>query len=172
MTRSTEDRRSPRNRLKVRDHPAAHAGGRGIMCAPRPVCVGAFVISGPATRDIPTTRRHAWPRLTKPPRLPTSPSSSRRDGHPRHRVPRADGGQPRELRRRSETPPPTPSPRTPWSSVPQRRPASRVSTSCSSARPRSRSSRARPSTPPRRSRPSPRTTRRWSSRAATWTAAR
>ena len=30
---------------------------------------------------------------------------------------------------------------------------------------------ARPSTPPRRSRPSPRTTRRWSSRAAIWTAA-
>ena len=46
------------------------------------------------------------------------------------------------------------------------------STSCSPVRPRSRSSRARRSTPPRRSRSSPRTTRRWSSRAATWTAAR
>ena len=71
---------------------------------------------------------------------------------------------------RSVMPLPTPSPRTRWSSVPRRRRASRVLTTCSSDRPRSRSSRANRSTPPRRSRRSPRTTRRWSSRAATWTA--
>lgn len=38
------------------------------------------------------------------------------------------------------------------------------------APPRSRSSPVSRSTPPRPSRPSPRSTRRWSSRAATWTA--
>src|SRR5581483_2138661 len=53
--RSTEDRRSPSNRLKVREFPAAHAGGRGrpssaradALHAPTASCVGAFVISGP-----------------------------------------------------------------------------------------------------------------------------
>ena len=49
---------------------------------PRPLCAGAFVVSGHPRRrlgDNPnqSTRRHAWPRLTRPPRLPTSPSSSR-----------------------------------------------------------------------------------------------
>lgn len=52
------------------------------------------------------------------------------------------------------------------------RPVSKASTSCSRAPPRSRSSRASRSTRPRPSRPSPRNTRRWSSRAATWTVTR
>ena len=47
------------------------------------ICVGAFVVSGPSLISrsglrSPTTRRHAWPRLTRPPRSPTSPSSSPR----------------------------------------------------------------------------------------------
>src|SRR5699024_296134 len=49
----TEDRRPPSNRLKVREFPAAHAGGRGIrrraptvLDAPTASCVGAFVVPG------------------------------------------------------------------------------------------------------------------------------
>ena len=48
--RSTEDRRSPSNRSKVREYPATHAGGRGKtvaqrrhLHAPTASCVGAFV---------------------------------------------------------------------------------------------------------------------------------
>ena len=57
--RSTEDRRSPSNRSKVREFPATHAGGRGRpslatrrrhLHAPTASCVGAFVIPGPRTQ--------------------------------------------------------------------------------------------------------------------------
>ncbi len=59
-----------------------------------------------------------------------------------------------------------------WSSARLRRLGSRGSTSSSPARRPSRSLPGNRSTPPRPSRPSPGSTRRWSSRAATWTAGR
>ncbi|EFG76322.1 hypothetical protein HMPREF0591_3764 [Mycobacterium parascrofulaceum ATCC BAA-614] len=88
--RSTEDRRSPSNRSKVREQSrrptqedeAATPVRAGVLHAPAASCAGAFVVSGvPSVIADDTsqgfhTRRYAWPGLTKPPPSPTSPSSS------------------------------------------------------------------------------------------------
>ena len=97
--RSTKDRRSPSNRSKVREYPGrptqedeavpSLASRRRHLHAPTASCVGAFVDSWAEN-----PRRDAWPRLTRPPPLQTSLSSSRLDRHRDHRVSRADRRQP------------------------------------------------------------------------------
>ena len=137
---------------------------------------GAFVFSGSRTRWFaPTTREEARDGTTR------QGHGGRRDRREfrgatatvRHRVPRPHGGPADDAaplaRGRDDLPRRQEHPGQAGCGGRGRR---RASTSCSPVPPRSRSSPASRSTRPRRSASSRRTTRPWSSRAATWTATR
>jgi len=101
--RSTEDRRSPRNRLKVRTTRAAPRRRTRLLliCAPRPVCVGGvrrfsglLPLSG-LPIDGPHYEEACMAKADKATAVADIAEQFQGlDGDARHRVPRADGSQP------------------------------------------------------------------------------